>query len=250
MKKLLCAILAALILLAPVAVRSASSAELSVGNAKAGAGETADITVTVKNNPGFCYIRVRPEYDAGALELVSAEKGELKTDDISVGKNISVENGKNVKGDGVLLTMRFKVKEGAVSGKYGIKLVFIECYNYDEEEVAFSVTDGFIEISGADAPTAETRTVIVITEETGAVITLTEETDGLVTPAGETDAPRASDTAEETGENGTVSRITKPVREKTETEKNNGAPLIIAVCVAVCAAAAAVIALSVRKKKQ
>ncbi len=239
MKKLLCAILAAFLILAPVAARSASSAGLYVGSAKAAAGETADITVTVVNNPGFCYLRVRPEYDENALELVFAEKGDLKTDDISVGKNISVESGKNIKGDGALLTVRFKVKEGAVSGRYGIKLVFIECYNYDEEEVALDVTDGFIEISGADAPTEETRTVVTLTEETGAVVTHTKETD----------APQTSGTAKETGENGTIGRITKPVGEKNETGNKGAAPLIIVACVLVCAAAAAVTAVYVRKKK-
>ena len=66
---------------------------ITVGGASAKAGETVELTASIKNNPGFCYLRARPEYDENALELVSAKAGEVYADTIGLGLNVSVENG-------------------------------------------------------------------------------------------------------------------------------------------------------------
>ena len=129
MKKALTVLFSVLLIFTLAANCSASSAELSVGEADANPGETVKLTVFIKNNPGFCYLRVRPEYDGDALEFIAAEKGELNADDVSFGRNISVEGGSDIKGDGSLFTMTFKVKDGAKPGICDVKLVFIECYN-------------------------------------------------------------------------------------------------------------------------
>ena len=218
MKKIIIAALAAAMTLVFVIYCAAAGGEITVGGASAKAGETVELTVSIKNNPGFCYLRARPEYDENALELVSAKAGEVYADTIGLGLNVSVENGSDMHGDGPILVLTFRVKDNAQSGRYEVNLKFIECYNYDEEDVPVTITGGYIDVGGG------------------------AQSDPAHTGAGETKAE---------GNTGTEAQPGKTEDGGSGKPAENKKPLITAViCVSVCAVAAAVTAAVIAAKKK
>ena len=220
MKKLLIIILLISIMLSVNCF--AAGGVITVGESAAKAGETVELTVSIKDNPGFCYLRVRPQYDENALELLSVKAGDVYADTVGMGLNIAIENGSDLHGDGSIAVLTFRVNEGAAPGSYAVNLKFIECYNYDELDVPVSITGGHIDVIGE----------------------------------GETQAPAPTTADDGTGK--TSDNITgtdkTPVstRQQTDNTKNGkGGTVIVAIIAAViCIAAAAAVALVLNKKKK
>ncbi len=189
-------------------------AHISVSSAAAKAGDTVDIPVVIENNPGFCYLRVRPEFDTANLELIAVKAGDVYADTVAKAVNISVENGSDMKGDGSILIMTFKIGETAEPGDHPVELKFIECYNYDEEDVAVDITGGVIKVTGDF---------------------------GVITRA-----------AENGGDTGVpIPRVTVLTENITEEKtKSGGSAVVIAACILAFAAAAAVSAIFIIKRKR
>ena len=203
----------------------AAGGVITVGESAAKAGQTVELTVSIKDNPGFCYLRVRPEFDENALELLSVKAGDVYADTVGMGLNIAIENGSDLHGDGSIAVLTFRVKESAAPGRYAVNLKFIECYNYDELDVPVSITGGHIEVTGEAHPS---------------------ETDGNIIDADKDDGTSNTE------------KLTRPVKtpvsaeEQTDKAENGkGNTVIVAVCAAVlCIAAAAAVALVLNKKKK
>ena len=138
-------------------------------------------------------------------------------DTVGLGLNVSVENGSDMHGDGSILILTFRVKDNAKSGRYNVNLKFIECYNYDEEDVPVTITGGYIDVGGA------------------------AQSDPAQTDAGETEeAGKTAETQPGKTEDGGSGKTAE-----------NKKPLITAViCVSVCAVAAAVTAAVIAAKKK
>jgi len=101
-----------------------------IGNTTGTAGDTVTVTVDLKNNPGFGGMAYNVYYDSSVLELISYELG--------IGAAICVDSGidgyvgrvnfqyggiTNVTGDGILVTITFKIKENAKEGFTAITVV-------------------------------------------------------------------------------------------------------------------------------
>ena len=203
----------------------AAGGDITVCTGTAKAGETVELTVSIKNNPGFCYLRVRPQYDENALELLSVKAGDVYADTVGMGLNISIENGSDMHGDGSIAILTFRVKDGAAPGRYAVDLKFIECYNYDELDVPVSITGGHIEVTGEAHPSETDENRIDADKDNG-----TSNTEKVTRPV-------------------KTPVLTEEQTDKTENGKGN--TVIVAVCAAViCIAAAAAVALILNKKKK
>lgn len=109
------------------------------------AGQTVQVDVSIQNNPGFGGMAYDVNYDNTVLELVSYELGigsEICTDsgmDIYPDKmNFQYAGISNVTGDGVLVSLTFKVKDSAPVGSTTISVI--------PEEGTFFFYQGRVEI--------------------------------------------------------------------------------------------------------
>ena len=121
-----------------------SAAQITVENVTAHAGDEISVKVYVKNNPGFMYMKVRMYYDPSVLEFLGAENGTVSTDAFEIGAKTGDlmeafiwNTSSDATGDGLLVTLKFKVAENAEVGEYSIKASPVEAYNYNEDEVTF-----------------------------------------------------------------------------------------------------------------
>ena len=121
-----------------------SAAQITVDSVTAHAGDEISVKVYVKNNPGFMYMKVRMYYDPSVLEFLGAENGTVSTDAFEIGAKTGDlmeafiwNTSSDATGDGLLVTLKFKVAENAEVGEYSIKANPVEAYNYNEDEVTF-----------------------------------------------------------------------------------------------------------------
>ena len=131
---------------------SGGNAVISVGSVSAGTGKNIRVPVSFTGNPGAMGFFIEFEYDANSLEYLSTDKGELLTDcevaEAGSGKLklVSVEDG-DVKKDGTLAHLNFKIKDGA-AGKSEIKAICGEnsVCNYDEKAISVKTENGTVTV--------------------------------------------------------------------------------------------------------
>lgn len=143
------------------------SAKLTVDSVNAKPGETVNVNVHLANNPGIVSVNINVAFDEG-LTLVGATNGNTFPKSMSfipprqlstVGKITDSCNfawqgidiaKKDIK-DGVILTLRFKVSENAVSGDtYGITVTSrsSDIVDKDLQCVKLGVSHGEVSING------------------------------------------------------------------------------------------------------
>lgn len=100
---------------------------VSISNETAFSGETVTVSVNISNNPGIKIMSFCITYNSDILEYKGYNKGYLK--------NYTVQNysdggyiiflskeSADIKQDGMIISIDFKIKDGAKSGKYQISL--------------------------------------------------------------------------------------------------------------------------------
>lgn len=118
-------------------------------------GDTVQVTVTMKNNPGiYCYI-LKPVYDKTQLSLVSMTSG-AGMGGVFTDGNLAVWLGDedDVTTNEVALILTFTILDGA-SGTIDVSISYQEgdICNYDEQDVNFYVVDGSVTVEGASSHT-------------------------------------------------------------------------------------------------
>ena len=114
-------------------------------------GEIVTIDVSVANNPGIASFAFDLIYDENLLEWVDIREGKLNGIwDTEIGRSITWISADNFKDNKTVLSVTFKIKDGATSGKTEISLSYDadDVFNEKEENVYFSVVPGHIEIKG------------------------------------------------------------------------------------------------------
>ena len=135
-----------------------------VSNVEGEAGDTVNVAVSLKNNPGIISARLKIGYDANALELIEATNGDFAAAGYSFseqGVNPYVVNWclatlKANDTSELLATLTFKIKDDAAAGTYPLTLVIADpddFYNVDWDTVEFALADGSITVIG-DEPEA------------------------------------------------------------------------------------------------
>ena len=141
------------------AVRANSGATIVGGSAAAKAGEDVDVTIALENNPGLISMLLRVGYDASALQLTGVtDAGVLGTQyhntDLTLNPYILSWADDTATEDniynGVIVTLHFKVLEGAGAGNYPITLSYDEdepdIYNSNFESVHFELQAGNVTV--------------------------------------------------------------------------------------------------------
>ena len=140
---------------------------LIVGNGSVNAGDAdtvIDITIEKKGTTGAAALQFDVVFPK---ELILTEKpvvGTLFADKglhqavftspytISLGNDTATED---TTGEGVLVTLKFKVKSGAGEGTYPITIQGQDNYNANVDSVTFSVTPGAITVGSGSTPTQQ-----------------------------------------------------------------------------------------------
>ena len=117
-------------------------------------GETIEVTVSLKNNPGIVSAKVNVSYDADVLELINATAGEFigvaygpTTNNPFVINWVDSIHGLNTT-NGVLSTLIFKVKDGAQLGQSSITLTYDpdDVFDSNFDNVDFAPIDGYVDV--------------------------------------------------------------------------------------------------------
>ena len=118
----------------------------------ANAGETVNVAISVKNNPGIASIKLNVEYDPDlvlnsityntAIGGISQQPQKMSNPVILNWVNATA----NTNGDWKFATLSFTVAEDAPDGKYGIQLSYEpdNVYNIAEEDIFFEIENGAI----------------------------------------------------------------------------------------------------------
>ena len=98
-------------------------------------------------------MKVRMYYDPNVLEYIGAENGTVSTDAFEIGAKTGTlmeaflwSTSADATGDGLLVTVKFKVAENAEAGNYAVEARLVEAYNYNEDEVDFVGVSGTVNV--------------------------------------------------------------------------------------------------------
>ena len=156
MKKLIALCLTIMLVLVAVPVIGAAATdpgEFVVSTAEAHRGETVNVTVSIKNNPGIVSAKVKVAYDTNVLELTDKAEGAFAGVTYGpVGSPFTVNWVDTIHGlnntNGVLATLTFKVKDAAAFGQSAITLTFDpnDVFDLNYDNVAFTSTNGAVNV--------------------------------------------------------------------------------------------------------
>lgn len=163
MKKLAVLILAALMMLALPCFTAfaAQSIDIVVSSVTVTAGEDAEITVSVENNPGVCALGFVIPYDSDGLTLVNAEYtglfGEITQNIYNDGKALyfNIAKADNVYANGIIARLTFHVNDSfdtryTLTPSLRAESGFILRANadYSLEDVSLRVSAGSVNVKG------------------------------------------------------------------------------------------------------
>ncbi|MBO7519382.1 MAG: hypothetical protein J6T73_01270, partial [Clostridia bacterium] len=161
MKKVL-SVLLAVILVATLSFNavmlvSATSPQIIVSSTEAAPGETVDVTIALKNNPGVSSMKLKVAFPADLtlnkpITYNITEAGGQATQPGKVTSPATlnwVSPFEDVVGDYTFATLSFTVADTATAGDKAITVTYNQddVYNLDEDDVVFAVTDGKITVT-------------------------------------------------------------------------------------------------------
>lgn len=138
------------------------------------AGETVEVPIYIQSNPGLIGLKFSVSYDTNAMTLISADDaGIFGSGNAYFGKRLTdmpytllwedALAEENYGGSGLLATLTFAVAETAPAGDTTITLVLDKgsTIDIDLTEISFTMTNGTVSISEADAPIIPHPTIAV-----------------------------------------------------------------------------------------
>ncbi|MDY4187026.1 MAG: cohesin domain-containing protein [Candidatus Borkfalkiaceae bacterium] len=137
-----------------VKYEQSTSPALVLNSAAAKAGETVQITVSVKNNPGFAAAVLSVAYDSSILSVKSVTYGASFSGGIAPNLKanplqLAFENIEQNESDGVFATITFEISAQAVSGSVSPVTLSYKKGNVcdiDENDVHFDIISGKITV--------------------------------------------------------------------------------------------------------
>ena len=135
-----------------ISAASGTAPVMTVGRTSATQGETVELAVTLRNNPGISSAIMKIDYDETRLTLADATIGEKFSSGAYTNINlpyVTFVRAGDVKGDEILLVLSFAVKEEAKAGDAYVTILYEEgdITNYDEEDVNFEVVPGAVTVA-------------------------------------------------------------------------------------------------------
>lgn len=129
---------------------------LVIDSVEAKAGDTVNVNVSIKDNPGLAAGKYEIDYDSSVMKVIDNgyDKGDLIADEamVFVGNtkqypNIVVWTGsQDILGDGVIMTMTIKISDSAKAGEYPITILTdsLEMINAKQEKMLPDIEAGKI----------------------------------------------------------------------------------------------------------
>lgn len=140
-------------------VNASDTGTLTVSNPKANIGETVDVDISIKNNPGLVGMTLDVDFDSSVMELVKVtDSGLLGTNyhkpELESPYTLSWSNDtmtSNIIKNGKIATLSFLIKDKAVKGKkYPITISYdyenYDIYDCDINPIKFTLQSGSISI--------------------------------------------------------------------------------------------------------
>lgn len=132
-----------------VNAETAEEPRILISSARGYAGDEVPVEISLADNPGICAMTLEFDYNAESLELLSAagneEFGGMWVINPEENTAVFANMGKDIKSDGSVLTLTFKVKDAAKVGSAKVTVTY-EAGNWSQEKVNFTVEPGTIEI--------------------------------------------------------------------------------------------------------
>lgn len=143
----------------PLCSQATETPKILGSDVEGSAGDTVDVTISLKDNPGIISMTLTVIYDSTKLTLTSVNdsglltgsthKPELKTPYTLVWANDAAPG--NITVEGVIVTLSFRISDSAVIGnKYNIAISYDsnnwDIYNYDSEKVEFGIDNSIVTV--------------------------------------------------------------------------------------------------------
>lgn len=115
-------------------------ATVIVGNAEGLAGQTVEVTVSLENNPGIAFMRLKVNYDTEALTLIDVKDAGIlgnayhSADYTPYPYTLYWDNGtatENYTANGTAVTLTFRINKGTATGTYDVSV----SYNNDNDDI-------------------------------------------------------------------------------------------------------------------
>ncbi len=178
----------------------AASPAVHISSVAARPGESVDLTISISGNPGITSIDFSLQYDSAQLELTAKQNGSLLGGTMNsqtldkvpyyCGWINSLQKT-NCTDNGVLMTLTFRVKDGASDGRHAVSFTKSSVTGYDADirAVTFAAENGYIEVTGGRADSGTDGGSSSQTGGSSGIVTPITPT----TPADTTDAAKPAD---------------------------------------------------------
>lgn len=161
-KKILACIFAC-ILIFSIPVSASGNMKVSVDTVQAKKGEEVVIKISVENNPGFNYMKIKVSYDSNAMSLISANNSTtfslfqyMTSKEITTNPYVVQWSGtSNVAANGTLVELVFKISENASKNNYPIGIFVEQCFNESDEKVTVISNNGVIILNSSEEKPSE-----------------------------------------------------------------------------------------------
>ena len=172
MKKIISIILAITCLYGFSITSYAANAKLTADNVSISAGESFEITYSIKNNPGIMGFAFELSYDSSALAVVSVTKSEsiksgIFNDSVGTSEPGTVKivwtGTENFYDDISLFIVKFKANDEA-SGKYSVKIKCLQDDTFNEkwQDVKIDCDQVSVQVGSDSQPTLWERLIAFI----------------------------------------------------------------------------------------
>ena len=153
-KRLLCILLALVLVLSPLPVSAAQGASLRCGSGQGQSGDYLYLPITAEDLAAVAALELKLYYDPDVLEFISCDNGWLLGEAL-VSTNhregeitftaVSIDG---ISGSGELLYLSFRVKEGCPQGRYPLTLAVGEAYDVNRRSVTVTSKNGWVTVTG------------------------------------------------------------------------------------------------------
>lgn len=117
---------------------------IEFSNVEVNGGEQFTVTAEVKNNPGFCYLKLKFNYNKELFTLVKTENGTVSSDGFTVSDTAIVwDTAVDTDASGTLVTLTFEPKS-ELKGSFTVGMQVVECINYDENDVKVEIKNSTV----------------------------------------------------------------------------------------------------------
>ena len=137
-----------------VKVLPATGTLIEIGAVEGCVGTEVKVTVSFAQNPGIAGAELILNFDSEKLEFVRFENGELlsnmMTNEHYNGNQLYISwvNDANAEGDGVVLTLVFRIKDTCTVGNVAaVSIVSFKAHDFDANDVEFNPMDGTVTVS-------------------------------------------------------------------------------------------------------